>query len=136
MAANTLPIYPDTINVGHKKFTNSDSTTLSAIVTAGTDGTRVDEIIVTSTSASDIDVQVWINDGSDDYLLGTVEIPAGAGNTSSVRSVAVFVDGNFSDNLVNTGSLYVPSGSSVRMNLKTALASGEYMYVTAMGGDY
>lgn len=136
MAANTIPIFPDVQNVGTKKLTNADGTTIVALFTGGADGSMVDDIIITSDSAAAHDLQIWLNDGAADILLGTVEIPIGAGNTSGVVTVSALSGGNTLNIATKSGSIYVPSGYSVKFGLVAGLAAGKFVYVTAWGGDY
>jgi hypothetical protein len=94
------------------------------LTTAGSSGTRIEEINFTSLSTSTANVgRIFINNGTNVYLYKEVSIPATTASASvPVASVTVFLN-NF----------VIASGSSVYVSVAT-LDSG--YSVVAFGGDF
>lgn len=90
---------------------------------------------VASTDTSAIDVQLFAYDGSTAWLVGTVTIPIGAGNTGSVAAV----------NLLNLpacpwlngdGSITLPTGWKLQASNVTQVTSAKTLTIVALGADY
>ena len=48
MAANVTPIFPSVVNNGRVTIVNADGTTAKSLFSAGSNGSRVDQIVCTS----------------------------------------------------------------------------------------
>ena len=68
-------------------FVNGDGTTVKTCYTAGADDSVIKTIIVTSTDTAARDIQFHISDGTTNFQLRRVNIPASAGNSTSVAPV-------------------------------------------------
>ena len=73
--ANESPIFTGTAQSPGLEIENGDGTTAQTLVTAGASGSLIQSIIVTSTDTSGVDLQLFVNDGVADHLIGTVNIP-------------------------------------------------------------
>jgi hypothetical protein len=75
--------------VAGTQFTSADTTTKKTLATAGANGTRIDGILVSSNDTAAVNLQFYVNDGSTDFYLGVVAIPAGSGYTTIARVDAI-----------------------------------------------
>jgi hypothetical protein len=65
----------------------ADTTAQKVVDTAGASGSKYTSLIATSTDTAAHDVQISRTNGGTSYLLGTVAVPAGAGNSAGAPSV-------------------------------------------------
>jgi len=61
----------------------SDTTDLKTVITAAANGSLIKEIYITTDDTSDVDVELYLNDGSTDYLLGSYTIPTLSGKSGN-----------------------------------------------------
>lgn len=137
------PVFAQTIAVGNAKIVNADASTLKTILTAGTNGTLIDSIVVSSDDTSARDMQFWTTTGGVDYLLFTMSIPANSGFTSSVSILSVL------DN-TRTGSSTAPlgwylldsngnklfrlaAGEILKAKMLTSVTAAKTIYIRASG---
>jgi hypothetical protein len=117
-----VQIYASIIEDAVVQFVNADGTTAKVLQAANTTntngGSRFDVIGATSSDTASQTFNVLFNNGTIDFPVGQVVIPAGAG-TSTVAAVKVLQQSNLSW-IDPTGALFLKNGWS----LKFALASG------------
>lgn len=139
MTGTATPIFPQTIKGGVAQILPADTTTLKTLVTPGANGSKVDSISVTSTDTATRDVQLWITVTAVNYLLGTVNIPIGSGNTNAVPSISLL------DSLQtpfirtdNNGNkyLYLPSGGVLSIAVLTTVTAAKAIQAYAQYGDF
>lgn len=135
MAANISPIFPVTPAGSTQTFVNADGTTKKVIFTGGTNGSRLDNVAITSTDTSAVTFNVYINDGTTDLLVGTVSIAIGAGNSSSVAPVSLFTATNFPW-ISSSLSVFLKPGWTVKLAATVAVTSTKQVSVVSFGGDY
>lgn len=88
MATSNLPIYPKTLDGGDVIIQAADASNLKTLYTAPSDGARVTSIAMTSDETANTRViQFYVNKGSADRLLGTVNLPLNAGFTGQVATI-------------------------------------------------
>lgn len=135
MAANTNPIFPDTLDGGTQSFVNADSTSSKTLYTAPSDGARIDGISATSDDTSDVVFKVIINDGSNDRQVGEVTVSAGAGTNGTVKAKKVL---NSTDLpwLDDSGSVFLKGGWALKLAAKTAVTSAKTVSFVAFAGAY
>lgn len=106
-------------------------TTVPVYVTQGANaGTRIDGLVITSTSVTPRQVSIVLDNGTP-RVLGTVAVPAGAGQSSAVPSVdasSVFP--------TVPGALVVPGGTALKASVTVTLGAGEEIDVFAFGGEF
>lgn len=144
MAVSNLPIFPVVIQSALQTFVAVDATTLKTIVTAGTNGTKVELLSVTSTDTAAKDIQLWINDGTTSALLGTASIIATSGFINSAPAISLF-------NALNTSGqplimstfdsngnkyLYLKTGWSLKVGTTANVTAAKTIYVTAQYTDF
>lgn len=131
MAGSQAPIFEAVPRCDAVTFTSSDTTTTKAILAAGTNGTRIDGIIITSNDTAAVNLQCYAYNGTTDFYIGVVAVPIGAGYTTVAR-----VDGLAVLAPAQTGALILPTGYSLRMACLATMTAAKTVTVTIQGGDY
>lgn len=132
MAANTSPIFVGTVHVensttGVNANTALDGTgTVTAVFTAGTNGSRVENVYLSHLGTNVATVVRFFVDrtGAAGYRL--IHEETMAANTLSQTAASVPVVWN--------AQLLMPAGAKLGVTIGTAIASG--IMVQAVGGDY
>lgn len=132
MAANTTPIFPGTVTTDAVRFENADGTTAKTLLTAGSAGTRVDAIIVTSTDTSAKTLTLGMLKGAVTYRIGEIVVPIGAGTNGTEKPA----DGFTLALPFGGGSINLEAGCSLTVAAQVAVTSGKALDVVAFGGDY
>ena len=137
MAAGTTPIFLATVATAASTILPADTTTAKTIVTAGADGARVMALSATTDDTAPIDYSVYVqrNGAGTDYLLGSVSVPAGAGNTSAVAAVDLF-DPSKLKGLDLDGTLPLGSTDVLKVAARTTITAAKTTYIVALYGDY
>ncbi|ACL77321.1 hypothetical protein [Ruminiclostridium cellulolyticum] len=147
MPANTIPIYPITPHVSSITLLTADTnfktpaTNGKVLVTAGTNGTRIDAVKVRALGTNVATVlRIFWNDGlgveeANFSLVYEVELTATTVQTSKITGVDTVL---LPINYANDGNGVLPpalnAGQKLYVSLGTTVASG--YAVTFMGGDY
>lgn len=111
--------------------TDGTSGTRATVITAGTNGSRIDSIKIKgivaagTTQAADC-VRIWVNNGTNAFLFTEQVIPAGSGNISATVANA--------DYTLALG-IQLPNGYSLQASTVVGGSTASY-HVTAFGGDY
>lgn len=118
-------------------FANADGTNVKTIFTAGADDSVVKAIIVTSTDSVARDIQFYLSDGTTNFQLRRVSIPANAGNSTSVAPVDC-LSGFTGLPLDEHGNrvLRLRRNFQLRANMVAAATSGSEVDVIVLGEDY
>lgn len=139
MAVTSTPIYPQTIISTIVQLTNSSGTSASTLVTAGTNGTKIESIIVSSTDTSNRDLVININISSTNYQIAMVQIPLTSGTVNNVTSVNILgnaqIPGIARDSNGNA-YLYLASGTLLTVAAGSTITSGKVINIFAQGGNY
>lgn len=141
MAQNTNPIFVLVPKAAGVTWTNSDAAgTAKDLISAGTNGSRIGAICATSTDTSAVDMLLLLNDGSTDFLVGTVTVNIGAGYTGSAQAqnlLSTAVGAALSTWVAADGSLLLPTGWKIRAENVTQVTSGKTLTLVVMqSGDY
>lgn len=128
--ANTSPIFELTPTVKGVQFTSADTTSKKNVQTGGTNGTRVDSIMVSTNDTATVNLAFYINDGSTDFYIGNVVVAAGSGYTTVARVDAI---STLSPIL---GYLVLPANYILKCNCVATMTAAKTTDVAAMGGDY
>src|SRR5690349_1608650 len=87
-------VFPQTLRNLNGSLANADGAASKTIYTAPANGARIDALNLASTDTSARDVQLIINKGGTDYLVGTVSVANGAGNASGTGAKNALADAN------------------------------------------
>jgi hypothetical protein len=90
MTTSPIPVLVQKPNRGIAQITNATGTTPQTIYTGGANGSKIVSLVLTSTDTVAQNVQIALVNSSTSYILGTVPVPAGAGNGGTVASVNAF----------------------------------------------
>lgn len=136
MPPNTLPIYPLTVQTSVASFVNADGTAEKTLVTAGSNGSRIDAVSITSTDTVARVLNVSINTGSTSYVVGTVNVPANSGtDAATTAAVKLLQIGNLAW-LDATGSVFLKAGWKLNLSPQVAVTSPKQISAVAFYGDY
>jgi hypothetical protein len=131
---NSVPTLIKQPQNGKVQINNAAGQAQQTVYTAGANGSKVSSLLATSSDTSSRDVQISLTNGGTSYPLGTVAVPAGAGNSSSVTSanlldptrllgLACDSDGN--------PFLHLVSGDTLTVAALSTVTSGKLITVTA-----
>jgi hypothetical protein len=117
----------------------ADGTTIKDLITAEADDSRVIAIAITSSDGTARDILLYINDGTNNFLVGHIDVPANSGFDGTVHSV----NGLNPTNLGwlptdNAGNRYLPlkAGEKFRIAAKSAVSASQTVTVTAIAEDF
>lgn len=130
MAANTSPIFPLTPKTNPVTVVNADGTTKKTLLTAGTNGTKIDAIKVVSDDTATVTLSFYLTKGGTDYLIGTVAVTAGTGitaGTSPAEALEYLNDGY---------ALALEAGVIVKVAASASVTSGKTVTIVAHAGDF
>ncbi len=140
MTTSSTPIFPVTITTPLVQILPATVSNLVTVYTAGTNGSKVERITVTSTETANArDLQFVITQSATDYVIGTVTIPLNSGFNNSVPIVSVFDSSQFfglATDVNGNKYLYLASGSVLKVKSLTTVASGKALAIFAQGGDF
>lgn len=136
MAVTPTPAMPQAPNNKCTIIQNSDSTNKITIYTAGANGSRLDTFSVATTDTSNVQLNIWLTDGTTEIQLDAVVITAGYGTNAMNRAVDVLsllpaakADGDL------IRQMWLKSGCVLKAAANVAVTSGKYVYVYCEGAD-
>lgn len=136
MSANTNPIFPAVLKTSAVQFNLADGTTIKTLLTAGSNGSRIDNIHATSDDTANRLFNVYFNDGSTDYKIGEVTVPLGSGTDGTTNAFKMLTS-TFFPWLDKSGSIFLQTGWSLRIGIKQdAVTSAKVISIFTHGGDY
>ena len=135
MAMSTNPTYPCSVNNGVVAIAPADTTTLKTLITAGTNGTRVDSITITSTDTAAMVVKLWVTYSAVDYCIGSVPVAIAAGTNGSTVGVNG-LNTTYIPGINSNRSLMLKSGEVLKVSVVTTVTADKVIHVRAEGGDY
>lgn len=139
MAVTSTPVFVQTPKCYAQQFTIADTTTKKTLVTAGTNGTKIDSITVQSNDTTARDFQLFVNDGTTDYWLATVSIPVNSGGTNAIPTVDYLNHGqccNFPLDSAGNRTILLMAGWSLKFAAGATLTTAKAINIFATGGDY
>jgi hypothetical protein len=136
MAQN--PLFVGTIKTPVAQIQNSDGTNAVTFFTAGVSGSKLEAIAATSTDTSAVVVQAIVTVSAVDYVIGEINIPAGAGTNGTADSVRIM---NITDLPWLCGDgvnqvLLLASGVPLKFKAKTTVTAGKVLQFFGQGGDF
>ena len=136
MAMSIDPRFPDLIVRGTGKFENADGTDIKDVITAGSDGTRIDHMFISSNDSSVHDATLYLNDGVNDIWLGTLSVAAGSASGTVNRTAVNAMDNTKLTMLDGDLKLFMKAGDKIRASMDVAVTAACTVFVVAVGGDY
>ena len=139
MAVTSTPIFPQVVTSTFQQILPATASALVVLLTPGVNGSRVDNISITSTDTTDRSVQLYVTSGGTDYLIATISVPQASGNTNNVYAVAAFQGLAFQGfNYDPNGNryIYLSSGSVLKAKSTTTVTAAKVIQFIVQGGDY
>lgn len=121
------------------KIVNGDGTGKKTLgIAPPTAGTRLKSLIITSDDTVARVLQLVKTIAAVDYILGEIDIPAGAGTDGATAAVDVFagarIKGLQTDGI--TKWIDVATGNSLSVQSKVAVTAAKTIYCSGEGGDF
>ena len=130
MAANTSPIFELTVKNAGVTIVPADTTAKKNVYTGGTNGSRIDQLAVSSTDTAAVTTMWYKNVGGTDYHIGDVVIAIGAGYTTVALVDAL-------KTLEPTlGYLVLASGEILKVAALATITAAKQVDFVAQLGDY
>lgn len=142
MSVVATPALPQTPKSSKVQVVNGSGTSPVTVYTGGSagPGTKVTAVIAASTDTASRDVQIGTTRSGTFYLLGTITVPANAGNVAGTPAVNL-LDPNVVVGLPvdNDGQVYVfltDATDLLQVQALVTVTSGKAISVTAIGADF
>lgn len=136
----TRPMFVATLNNDAVTFVNGDGTTPKELfdpaTVAGDAGLKVLDMWATSDDTVDpVLVDVWLHDGTNDYLMGRVPVTTLAG-TDGTEPPMDMLDSAYLGGLDAAGQFPLPDGWSIKVAPSVAITAAKTLTIGAIGGEY
>ena len=139
MPKSTNLNFTQNIKLSGAKIVPADTTTLKTLYTAGTNDAIVKAINVQSTDTAARVVQLWVNDGATDFLIGSVNIPLRSGDNGTAATIDL-LGGTLMPSLPYDASgkriLTLPAGYILKVNSQATVTSAKEITFVCMAEDY
>jgi len=139
MPKSTNLNFTQNIKLSGATIVPADTTTLKTLFTAGTNDAIVKAINVQSTDTAARVVQLWVNDGSTDFLIGSVNIPLRSGDNGTAATIDL-LGGTLMPSLPYDSSgkriLPLPAGYILKVNSQATVTSAKEITFVCMVEDY
>lgn len=130
MPANTSPIFELIVkNVG-VQITPADTTTKKTVYTGGANGSRIDQLAVSSTDTAAVTLMWYKTISAVDYHIGDTVIAIGAGYTTVALADAI------PTLAPRFGYLVLASGEILKVAALATITAGKQVDIIAQLGDY
>lgn len=140
MALSNVATFVKTPTNGVVQILPADTTSQKTVYTAGANGSKITGLNAASTDTAAHDVQVSVTRSGVSYPIGTINVPAGAGNSSGVTSVNMlnftFITGLAIDSDGNP-FLLLSSGDTLTLSSLVTVTAGKTLtFVVTSAGDF
>lgn len=135
----STPIYPVTIQTAVAKILPADTTTFKTLVTAGANGCRIDNIIVSSTDTVARDLQFVVTISGTDYILTTISAIINSGNSNSIPNISVLNHAQWPALAIDANGnrvLFLGSGAVLRVKSAVTVSATREISLVAQVGQY
>lgn len=139
MPKSTSLNFTQNLKLSGVKILPADTTTLKTLFTAGSNDSVVKAINVQSTDTAAKIVNLYVNDGTTDFLIGAVNIPLNSGNTGAVAAIDL-LGGTLMPSLPYDANgkriLPLPAGDSLKVSVQATVTASREITVICMAEDY
>ncbi len=139
MAKTNEAVFTQNANIARATIVNADGTTAKSLISAGADDTKITGIALTTDDSAAVNVQVILNDGSNDTVIGIVNVPITSGFAASIPGVNGM---NATDlphlPIDSAGNPYImlKTGHSLKVAALAAVTAAKTLYAVALGEDF
>lgn len=134
----TTPLFATAVVGKGQTWANSDGANAKKDLTAAATGNG---LLIAAVSAISDDtsarlVQLFLNDGTTDFLIGTVNVPAASGTDGANGGIGLLSNVSLVPlSSSSNGDIAIPAGWKLRAATTTAVTSGKTVTVVALGGN-
>jgi hypothetical protein len=136
MAKQSVTFKPRGFKFGSARIANAAGTTAQAVAAAGADDSIIDSIIISSTDTNPQDVQIIVNDGTNDNIIDTVNVPAGSGTDGTHPAVDGLSNAALPLNAQNKKVLFLKAGCTLKAAMVAAVTAAKLVTVNAFAEDF
>ena len=132
-------VFPQTPRNVNGTLVNADGTASKTIYTAPANGVRIDALNFASTDTSARDVQLIINKSGTDYLVGTISVPIGAGNTSGAGAKNALADANIPLAVADPYGnkvIWLEGNAILKVLAPVAITAAKQITITGLAAEY
>ena len=131
--------FTQNIKLSGAKIVPADTTTLKTLYTAGSNDAIVKAINVQSTDTAARVVQLWVNDGSTDFLIGSVNVPLRSGDNGTAATIDL-LGGTLMPSLPYDANgkriIPLPAGYILKVNSQATVTADKTITFVCMAEDY
>ena len=132
-------VFPQTLRNINGTLANADGTASKQIYQAPANGARIDSLNLASTDTAAHDIQLIINKGGTDYLVGTISVAIGAGNTSGTGAKNALADANIPLAVIDAYGnkvIWLEGNAILKVLAPVAVTSGKQITITGLAGEF
>jgi hypothetical protein len=130
----TTPTFPGAPKNPVITIVAADTTTKKTFYTAGASGGKLAAMNIATDDTAAHDIQIWLTVSATDYLVATVSVPIGSGNTSGVVPLNVLpLLGSVID---PAGYWLLAAGAIVKVAAVVTVTAVKTVYVTGGAADF
>jgi hypothetical protein len=131
--------FTQNVKLSGVKILPADTTALVTLFTAGSEDSVVKAINVQSTDTAARVVQLWVNDGTTDFLIGSVNIPLRSGDNGTAATIDL-LGGTLMPSLPYDANgkriLPLPAGYILKVNSQATVTAAKEITFVCMAEDY
>lgn len=139
MAKSTNLNFTQEIEVKGKQLTSAETTALQTLYTVASNDSVVKSLTATSDDTSAVNLKVVVNDGTTDFLLGTVRIAAASGTDGAAATVDILGSSllpGLPRDLNNRTVLPLKNGHILKIGCLATMAAAKTCNVVAVIEEY
>ena len=139
MAKSQALNFTQSLKMGMATIVAADASTLKTVYTAGSNDSVIKSLQVASDDTTVRVLNVYINNGSTDYLLGAVSVAIASGTNGTTAAVDL-LGGTLMPALPYDANgkrvLPLPAGYVLKVSSQTTVTAAKTVTITAMAEDY
>jgi len=126
--ANNQAMQPAAIFNPAIQILPADTTDLKTLITAGANGALIKEIYITTDDTSDVDVELYLNNGTTDFLMCSYKIPTLSGKSGNLSVKLLSV--------TNRNEIRLQSTYTLKIKAVATITAAKVVDITAEAYDY
>ncbi len=133
------PPYTQKFDHGSQTFVNADGTTIKDIYDPGLEDVIVTSLSIVSDDTAALNAALYLNDGTTDYQVGLIPVPAGSGTDGTnpaINGLSAAVLPFLSSDSASNPVLKIKSTWKLRAALSVAATTGKTVTVVATIEDF
>lgn len=138
MAVTATPVFSQAINSTLVTIVNADAQTFKTAFTAGTNGSLITAIIVSSNDTSNRDITINITRSATNFQLTQISIPLTSGTVNSVPAVNILGSAQFPGLELDANGnpiIRLKSGDTLTVNAPVTVTTAKTITIFCAGED-